>query len=84
MTRNEVLSLLGEPDSMTEEYNQTKGNLFLGWTWSYYLHRHQAELASDVYDQMVTLYFDKVGKMYRVLPMNIKSLVEKGTPVPFN
>jgi len=84
ISRNDALSLLGEPDSITEEYNKTKGNLFLGWTWTYYLYRHEAELSNDMYDQIVTLYFDKLGKMYRALPMNIKTPAEKGTTVSVN
>ena len=84
ITRNDALLLLGEPDSITEEYNKTKENLFLGWTWTYYLHRHEAELSNEMFDQIVTLYFDKLGKMYRVVPMNIKNFAEKRSPVSVN
>jgi len=81
MTQEEVLSLLGEPDTMTEKYNKTR-NLFLGTLWSYYLHRHEAKLANDVYDQMITLHFDKMGKLYFALPTNIRGLIPKGSSLP--
>ena len=80
MTKQEVLLLLGEPDFEFLEFNKTKGDLFLGSSWGYYLHVQKLNSANETSDKAVTIYFDREGKLYWVYPVNGQGLSMIGSP----
>ena len=84
MRQENVLLLLGEPDAEGLSYNKTKGGVFLGSTWTYYLHRHERELANEVYDKGVNVYFDKEGGLYWAVPDGLEGLEPLGSPLHRN
>lgn len=81
MKKQDVLPLLGEPDSEELSFNKTKGDLFLGSSWGYYLHRHEARLDNEANDKTIFIYFDKDGQLYWALPKNVQGLSMIGSPV---
>lgn len=84
MRQEEVLTLLGEPDAEDLSYNKTQGGIFLESSWAYYLHRHEPELANEIYDMGIFVYFDTSGKLYWAVPDGIKGLTAVGSPLHRN
>ncbi len=78
--KEKVKKLLGEPDAESFSYDTTKGKIYVGSSWGYYLRRHEAVYANEQYDQTVSLYFDPDGKLYWVHQDNIDTLKDKGGP----
>lgn len=80
MNKGKIKDLLGIPDAEFFDYDTIKAKTYIGSTWTYYLHRHEAEYVNKKYDQAVTLYFDPKEKLYWAHPVNIDSLRDKGAP----
>jgi hypothetical protein len=78
--KKEAKKILGEPDADFFSYDTTKGKIYSGSSWGYYLHRHEAAYANDQHDQTIFIYFDPQEKLYWAHSDNIDSLKDKGGP----
>ncbi len=79
MNKEEVKKMLGEPDAEFFSYNTTRVKKYMGFSWGYYLRRHEAEHAYDN-DQVVFIYFNPDEKLYWAKPDSIDMLRSKGGP----
>ena len=80
MNKGQIKDLLGTPDAEFFSYDTTKVKTYIGSSWTYYLHRHEAEYGNAQYDQVVTVYFDPKETLYWAHLVNIDSLKDKGAP----
>ena len=80
MNKGKIKDLLGTPDAEFFSYDTTKVKTYIGSSWMYYLHRHEAEYSNAQYDQVVTVYFDPKETLYWAHPVNIYTLKDKGAP----
>ena len=82
INKKKTVELLGEPDAESFSYDVTKGRIFKGSSYAYYLSRYEANLANNSYDEGVFIHFDINGKLYWAFSNNIEVLKEIGTPFP--
>lgn len=82
MKKKEVLATLGKPDAEFLNYNKTKGDLYLGSSWGYYLHRHEPVLANELLDKTIFVSFDTNNSVHFVEPKNVEALTPMGSPFP--
>lgn len=80
MNKGQIKELIGTPDAEFFSYDTAKVKTYIGSSWMYYLHRHEAENGNAKYDQTVSIYFDTSEKLYWAHPINIDSLKDKGAP----
>ena len=78
--KEKVKKLLGPPDAEFLSYDTTKGKIYVGSSWGYYLHRHEAVRANEHFDQAIFLYFDPNEKLYWVHSDNVDTLRDMGSP----
>jgi hypothetical protein len=80
MEKERVRELLGDPDAEFLEYAGESEENFLGTSWGFYLHRHDAELVNDDHDRTVFVDFDASGKLHRASLDEPRSVLELNDP----
>ncbi|GMV91252.1 MAG: hypothetical protein AMXMBFR82_10300 [Candidatus Hydrogenedentota bacterium] len=80
MDKERVRELLGDPDAEFQEYAGKDEDAFLGSSWGFYLHRHDAELVDEEHDRTIFVEFDTSGKVDRARLDEPRSLLELNDP----
>ncbi len=80
MDKDRVKELLGDPDAEFLQYAGKNEDVFLGSSWGYYLHRHDAELVDEEHDRTVFVEFDASGKLHQVRLDEPRSVLELNDP----
>ena len=81
MTKEEVANLLGDPDIEETVHSKLIDNPgFMGWHWRYCVYKLANFGQNLKEDQEVEIFYDTKGRISWIVPLNIKGLVEKGSP----
>lgn len=80
MTKGEVFNILGAPDVEAKIYSKNKEPGFLGWQWVYYLYKTDAWGQNLKKDKELEIFYNRQGRIFWVVPLNIEGLTEKGNP----
>jgi hypothetical protein len=80
MGKESVKELLGDPDVEFLQYAGESEEVFLGSSWGFYLHRHDAELVDEEHDKAVFVEFDASGKVHQARLDEPRSVLELNDP----
>jgi outer membrane protein assembly factor BamE (lipoprotein component of BamABCDE complex) len=80
MTKQEVYSLLGEPDFSKYLHTKDYPGKYIGSEWTYYFYKPNPKLVNEKLDRGVFIFFGTTDKASWIVPKNIEGLVEKGGP----
>jgi hypothetical protein len=78
-TKEEFVEALGEPDYEQEMYPKEPNRPCMGYAFTYYFEKPDANLVSEIQDKRVEAFFSPAGKTIWVAS-NIRGLGEKGSP----
>ena len=82
MTKQDVSSLIGDPDFSTYLYTKEYPGEYLGTHWTYYFKKINPNLTNLKLDLSVNVFFDTADKAHWIVADNIESLAEKKVPRP--
>lgn len=73
LTKNEVQTIIGEPDFSQKLYGK-KIDEYHGTSWTYYISKPDPNLVNLNKDIGIEVFFDDKGLIHRIAPLNIEAL----------
>jgi len=80
MTKQDVLTILGEPDFTGYLHSKQPQSRYLGSRWMYYFYKADSSLVNERLDKSVQVFFSPDDKVSWVRPKNVPGLAEIGRP----